>query len=166
MIERSFLDHQSVHAPHSGRKFRILDTQFDIDRKLAGVAVRAQVIGPRNSYLAYRRENRLEAQLPVMSLLAARTSHAALVGSGGWKLQQFRQCRRSGLMHGRTHSQFDGFQVETSRFATTGEDDAQQLLYFARDFLANRLGRFFSCGERVSSAGRARQIFSFTSSNS
>jgi hypothetical protein len=46
-------------------------------------------------------------------------------------------------MHGRTHSQFDGFQVETSRFATTGEDDAQQLLYFARDFLANRLGRFF-----------------------
>ena len=69
-------------------------------------------------------------------------------------------------MHGRTHSQFDGFQVETSRFATTGEDDAQQLLYFARDFLADGFRRFFSSGESVSATGRTRQIRSFTSSNS
>jgi hypothetical protein len=69
-------------------------------------------------------------------------------------------------MHGRAHRHLDGFQIETARLAATIEDDAQQLVYFARDFLADRFGRFFSCGVRVSSTGRARQILSFTSSNS
>jgi hypothetical protein len=45
------------------------------------------------------------------------------------------------------------------------EDDTQQLAYFARDLLADRFSRFFSSGERVFSTGRARQILSFTSSN-
>ena len=45
------------------------------------------------------------------------------------------------------------------------EYDVQQLAYFARDFLVDRFGCFFSCGERVCSIGRARQIFLFNSSN-
>ena len=69
-------------------------------------------------------------------------------------------------MHGRADSHFDGFQIETPRFAAAGGDRAQQLLYFARDFLVDRFARFFSCGESVSWTGRARQILSFTSSNS
>jgi hypothetical protein len=35
----------SLHAAHPGRKFRVLDVQFDIYRKLAGVASGAQVVG-------------------------------------------------------------------------------------------------------------------------
>jgi hypothetical protein len=34
--------------------------------------------------------------------------------------------------------------------------------YFLGDFLLDRFGRFFSCGVRVSSTGRVRQISSFT----
>lgn len=47
----------------------------------------------------------------------------------------------------------------------SGKQDAQQLRYFARDFLLDGVRRFFFCGERVCSTGRAWQIFSFTSNN-
>jgi len=70
-------------------------------------------------------------------------------------------------MHGRAHRHLDGFQIDTARLATTIEDDAQQLVYFARDFLPDRGRRFFSWVEvEASSIGRSRQIFSFTSTNS
>jgi hypothetical protein len=59
-----------------------------------------------------------------------------------------------------------GLQIQMSRLAAAVEDDAQQPVYFARDFLADGFRRFFSSGERVSATGRARQIRSFTSSNS
>jgi hypothetical protein len=87
-----------------------------------------------------------------------------VLGWGG-KLQQLGQDGCAGLMHRRTHRHFDRFQVQASAFVTPGEDRAQQLLYLARDFLVDRLGRFFSSGESVSWTGRARQMFSFTSSN-
>ena len=69
-------------------------------------------------------------------------------------------------MHGRTHRPFYGLQIQTPGLAATLEQDAEQLVYFARDFLLDRFGRFFSTGERVSSTGRARQILALTSSNS
>ena len=46
-------------------------------------------------------------------------------------------------MHGRAHQHFGGFQIQTSRLASTVEDDAQQPVYFARDFLLERLGAVF-----------------------
>jgi hypothetical protein len=47
-------------------------------------------------------------------------------------------------MHSGTDRGLDTFQVESaSRFAVA-ENDAQQLLYFAGDFLLDRFGRFFS----------------------
>jgi hypothetical protein len=48
------------------------------------------------------------------------------------------------------------------------EDDPQQLRYFARDFLADRFGCFFSWAVRPSGSavGRKRQIFWFTWMNS
>jgi hypothetical protein len=70
------------------------------------------------------------------------------------------------MMHGRAHGHLDGFQIQASRLAATVADDAPQLVYFARDFLAERFGRFFFSGESVSATERARQILSFTSSNS
>jgi len=101
-----------------------------------------------------------------VSWVAARTNHRALVGSRGREWQEFGQGCGSGLMHGRANGHFDGFQIETPRFAATGEDRAQELLYFARHFLVDRCGRFFSSGESVSWTGRVRQILSFTSNNS
>jgi hypothetical protein len=69
-------------------------------------------------------------------------------------------------MHGRAHRHLDGFQIEMSRFAAGAEDDAQQLLYFARDFLLDRFSRFFSWADgEVSSTGRNAQICSLTSNS-
>jgi len=163
MIERSLLTHQSVHAAHARRKLRILNVQFDIGRELAGMALRAQIVGPPYFHLAHRRENRLGTQLPVMSLVAARARDGAVAGSRSWELQELGHGCCARLVHSGTHSHFDGLQVQTSRFAATGEDRAQELLYLVRDFLTDRFGRFFSCGERVSWTGRARQISAFTS---
>ena len=98
--------------------------------------------------------------------MTARTSQGPLVDSRGFQLQQFRQSSCARFMHDRAHGQLDSFQIQTARLAPIVEDNAQQLLYFARDLLADRFGRFFSCGDRESSTGRARQILSFTSSSS
>ena len=69
-------------------------------------------------------------------------------------------------MHGRTHYALNGFQVHTCRLAAALEEQSQKLLYFARDFLTDRFGRFFASGDKVSSTGRARQIFRLSSTNS
>jgi len=166
MIERSRLTDQSMHAAHSGGGFRILDIQVDIGGELSVVTVRAQVIGPRYVHRAHRGENRFVAQLPVVSLLSATTKNAPVFDSRGRELQQFTQGRGASPMHGRTHSRFDSFQIQTSRLAAALENHTQKLLYFARDFLADRFDRFFPSDDRVSSTGRARQILSFTSSKS
>jgi hypothetical protein len=79
------------------------------------------------------------------------------------KLQEFGQGGSSRPMHGRAYRHLDGFQIEPPSLAAAREDRTQKLLYFARDFLVDRLGRFFSSAERVSSTGRAWQICAFTS---
>ena len=94
----------------------------------------------------------LERSFPVPSLLAARTRKGALAGSWDWEVQQFGQHGCASLVHGRAHHRLDGFQIQTPRLAATLEDDAQQLVYFARDLLADRFRRFFSSGESVSSS--------------
>jgi hypothetical protein len=69
-------------------------------------------------------------------------------------------------MHGRAHRHLDGFQVQTAALVAPVEDDPQQLVYFARDFLLDRFGRFFSWADgEVSSTGRNSQICSLTSNS-
>ena len=87
-------------------------------------------------------------------------------GAGVGKVQQFGQRCRARSVHGRAHQHLDGFQVQMPCLSASVKDDVQQLVYFARDLLADGFRRFFSSGERVSATGRARQIFSLTSSNS
>ena len=123
--------------------------------ELSVMAVRAQVVGPRGFRLAYRREDRLGAQLPVMRLMAASARHVPQVGSRGWELQQCGQRGCPGSMHGRTHGHLQGFQFPTPRLAVGVEDHAQKLVYFARNFLLDGFDRCFSwsvCGS--SAAGR------------
>jgi hypothetical protein len=59
MIERSFLTHDSLHAAHTWREFRVFDIQFDIGGELAVMAVRAQVVGARYFCVTYRSKDRL-----------------------------------------------------------------------------------------------------------
>jgi hypothetical protein len=69
---------------------------------------------------------------------------------------------RSGVRQSRAPGPLDGFQMEMAALTALREDDAQQLVYCACDFLGDRCRRF-SPGEKGSSTGRARPICAFTS---
>jgi hypothetical protein len=59
-------------------------------------------------------------------------------------------------MHGRTHGHLQGFQIPPPRLATGAKGNAQQLFYFARDFLLDRFDRLFSLTDgEASSTGHA-----------
>ena len=77
--------------------------------------------------------------------------------------QQMIERARSRFVHGGTSSRFDGFQIQKPGSAQTVEDYVEQLVYFARDFLADRFGCFFSSDVKLSSTGRSRQISSLIS---
>ena len=89
VIEGRLLAHQRLHAAHPRRELRVLDVQFDIGGKLARLAVWAQVVGTQHFHPAHDGQNRLGAQLPVMSLMAAGTRDGPLVGGRDRKLQEF-----------------------------------------------------------------------------
>src|SRR5438445_6093807 len=93
--------------------------------------------------------------------MAARARNTPLLGDG--ELQQLAERRGAGVMHGRTQGHLRSLQIEMARLAALLENQMQELFYFARDLLTDGFGRFFSCGESVSSNGRARQICAFTS---
>jgi hypothetical protein len=78
--------------------------------------------------------NRLGAQLPVVSLVAARTRQGPLLGGRSWEAQEFGQRGGPGPMHRRAHRRLDSLHIQTAGLAAIVEDDAQQLVYFARDF--------------------------------
>jgi hypothetical protein len=57
VVEGSLLTYNSQHATHSRRMLLVFYVKFDIGRKLAVVAVRAQIIGTRYFDSADCREN-------------------------------------------------------------------------------------------------------------
>ena len=90
-----------------------------------------------------------------------------MVGIRRFALQQSRQGRSAGPMHGGTHGGFDTLQIEGAVEVAIAENNAQQLIYFAGDFLLDDLRRFFSCAVCwLCSTGRRRQIFRFMSTKS
>src|SRR5260370_23321728 len=98
--------------------------------------------------------------------MATRTSQGSLVGCRHWKSQKFGQRGCPGVMHGRTHSHLDSLQIQTPCLAAGAGDDAQQAIYFARDFLLDSFGRFFFlAGGWGSAPGRKWATPSFTSNN-
>ena len=80
----------------------------------------------------------------------------------GGKLQQLGQRGGARTVHGRAHCRLDCVQIQMPGLAPATENDAQESIYFARDFLADRFCSFFPCAVSVSSSGRTRQIFSLT----
>src|SRR5215467_11536826 len=99
--------------------------------------------------------------------MAAGTGNHPLLLIRRMVLQQFGQCGRPSLMHRRTDDGFDGFEVETTGLAPILKNRVQQPVYFAGNFLLDRLSRFFSsvCGV-ASSTGRRRQILRLMSISS
>src|ERR1035441_7907007 len=96
--------------------------------------------------------------------MSASTRQGALFGGRRRELQEFAQSGCPGVVHGRAHSHLDSLQIQVPRLTATAKDDAQKLVYFARDFLADRSRRFFSSGESTSgSDGRSWQICALTS---
>ena len=82
------------------------------------------------------------------------------------ELQQLRQGNRPGLMHSGTDRCLNTLQVELAGRLAVAENDAKQLLYFARDFFLDRFGRFFSWADgAVSVTGRSPQICSLMSNS-
>jgi hypothetical protein len=47
-------------------------------------------------------------------------------------------------MHGGTDHGLDTLQIELAACPAVAENDAEQLIYFAGDFFADRFGSFFS----------------------
>lgn len=81
-------------------------------------------------------------------------------------LQQLRQGGCPGMMHGGADCCLDTFQIESAVRFVIAENNAEQLLYFAGDFLPDDLRRFFSCADGAASAtGRIAQICALTSTN-
>jgi hypothetical protein len=144
MIEGGLLTNQSLHAAYARRELRALNIQFEIGWELAGMTMRAQIVGTRNLHLTHGRQHRLGPSFAIMSLLAARAGKSALFVGRAWEAQQFGQRGCARAMHRRAHRHFDSLQVEPPRVAPATENDTQQLIYFVRDFLADRLRRFFS----------------------
>jgi hypothetical protein len=102
-----------------------------------------------------------------LGVVAASASHGVVVSRRRRKLQEFGQCGRASAVHGRTHGRLDRFQIQPACLAPTGENSPQQLVYFARDLLADRFRRFFSWSVDGSPlVGRKRQISAFVSTNS
>ena len=92
------------------------------------MTVPAQVVGARYIHPAHDRENRLGAQFPVVSLVAARTRKAALAGRRSFPLQQFAEGGGAGLVHRPAHRHLDGLQIPVACLAPPAEQNAQQLV--------------------------------------
>jgi hypothetical protein len=138
------------------RELPIFAVQFGIGWELAGMTMQAQVVGARHFHHAHHGQDRLGAQFPVMRWVATRTSDDPLVGRRGWELEQFGQNRCPSLVHGGAHQHLGGLQFQVSCLAAAVENDTQQLVYFARDFLLDGFRRFFSSGAIASATGRAQ----------
>jgi len=156
-----------LHAAHPGREFRVLDVQFSIGGKLAGMTGGAPVVGSGDFRRAHGGQHRLGAQLVVVGLLAAGASHGARFVGRGWELQQLAQGSGARPVQGRAYGHLRGFQIEASGLAPILKNHPQELIYFARDLPPDRFRRFFSWSVCASSwAGRKRQIAVLVSTNS
>jgi hypothetical protein len=105
--------------------------------------MRAVVAGTPDIYRTDYREKGFGAHFLEPCRAAARTGNRQVLGIGLFELQQLRQGTGPGAMHRGRDSCLDTLQIESSVRFAVAENDAQQLLYFAGDFLLNRFGRFF-----------------------
>jgi hypothetical protein len=73
----------------------------------------------------------------------AGTRNRPMIGIWWLELQQLRQCRSSGLVHGSPDSCLHTLQIEAAWGCSIAKNDVQQSIYFTGDFLLDGLRRFF-----------------------
>jgi hypothetical protein len=106
--------------------------------------MRTEIVGPPDLDWADDGEKGLATQFLKTRGATAGTRNRPAIGIRRFALQQSRQGRSAGPMHGGTHGDLDTLQIETAVEVAIAENNAQQLIYFAGDFLLDDLGRFFS----------------------
>ncbi len=129
-------------------------------------AMGTQVIGTPDLYGTEYREKGFGAHLFETRPVTARTGLFPVIGVRRFPLQQLSQSAGPCAMHRGTDHGLDTLQIELAGGPAFAENDAKQLLYFAGDFFADRLGRFFSWADTaLSVTGRSWQIRVLTSTN-
>ena len=164
--KRRFSTDHGEHAPHSRGHIRFVDIEFDVRRKLSAVAGGAKVVGALHTRPTHGGEYRPGPHSLISGHLTTRAGNAAMVVIWRGKTQQFGHGVRAGLMDRRANGHLGSFQIQLTGAPPVGKNPLQLKFYLAGSFFADRGRRFFSSGARTSSAGRARQIFSLTCSNS
>ena len=92
----------------------------------------------------HHREHGPGAQFLIPRLMSASAGQLTLIRRRRLELQQFAESAGPGLMKSSPQGALDGLQIGTSAAATLGENAAQQLIYFPRNFLMDCSSRFFS----------------------
>ena len=106
-------------------------------------AMGTQVVGTPDLDGTDYRKKRLGAQFLETRRVTARTGHFQVFGIRRFELQQLRQGPGPSPMHHGTDHSLDTLQIELAGCLAVAENDAQQLIYFAGDFLLDRFSRFF-----------------------
>src|SRR6266436_8619599 len=127
------------------------------------MAVRTQEVWTHDLHGSQDGEDGFRTQPPVDGGVATGAAAGSLLGLGRIMLQQFIQRQRPSLVESGAERHLHRLQVQATGAVTLTKGEPQQLFYFPSDFLLDGFRRFFSCGVRDSSTGRARQIFSLTS---
>jgi len=112
LLEGNFVADRRQHAAHAGGELRVLDVEFDIDRKLATMAVLTQVVRAQTLGLSHPREHGFGAQLHIAGGVTTGTRQLAVFRTGRSELKQPVQHCRSGLVHAATNRHLDCFQIQ------------------------------------------------------
>jgi hypothetical protein len=155
LLETALAAHGGNHAPHAWRIFGSLHVQGPIQRTLASMTMRANIISPFDRYWPYYAQQLFGTRIVIAGRLSA--SAGRFGGMVPRHTQQSAQSGCPGMVHGIAHQHFHRFQLDAARPAPFAQRHSQKFGYLLADLLLNRFGRFFSCGDKVSSTGRARQ---------
>jgi hypothetical protein len=122
----------------------MLDIQFGIGGKLTLMAMRAQIPRTVHPRPAHYSEDWSGAQFLVLRPMTTGTRQLTLIRCRHFELQQFAEGNGRGLVERNSQGALDGFQIGAAAVSPLGEDAAQQLIYFPRNFLMDCSSRFFS----------------------
>ena len=101
-----------------------MDIQFDIDRKLAGVAVWAQIIGTGYLRPADHGKDGARAQFLILCMVPARAGPLALLRRRDLELQQLTQGASPGSVEGRPEPILYRFQIGVPAVSALRKDAA------------------------------------------
>jgi hypothetical protein len=117
--------------------------------------MRAKVISPFDQHRPYYAQQLFGTRIVIAGRLSAAAGR--LGGMARGHAQQPAQSGCPGVVHGIADPHFHRLQLDAARPAPFAKRHSQKFGYLLPDLLLNRFGRFFSCGDKVSSTGRARQ---------